>query len=969
MQLLGQNLAIASAGPRVTISGPDGGAQIGQDAVQFYASSPDQITSLTCSVDGQAAEDCPGNGVSYINYAWMLSTGVHSLTITATGPTGSTTVPARTFEIVDAPQPQISNISYGQRFDTASGLTLAWNNTGGPISSASCYVYNGAYTNWDYQERDCTSPIDLSDMTDGQVSFYMVADGPGGQGYADVYFYVGAQPTVTIDDSSVVVDGDSVTAQFTTEHAAYVYCYAHNDGWSYNQQLGPDCASPVSFSGLQGGYITLEIYAYDASWSSSGTDSVRFYITPVPTSVDINEAGITTTDGNVSVPFTKSGATYAYCTLHDASYSYYVQSGPYCTSPATFNNVPAGTYTFDVQVYDSTWSQYASDSAQVNVVSTVPPVVTINQPAEGQSVSAADPAFSYTVNVAPTAVQCTLDGNALPCGSNTAQSYSGTLGDLTPGPHTLVVTATNEYGSRPTTRNFTAVEAPKVTITSGPANGDSLRVSKINVSYTVTGTATSVSCTLNGQNLPSCGGVTGGSFYAPQNVSPYGYRWLRTDVPNTYSVTATNSSGMSSTVTRTFNVIYDPIVTNVDGITHHQHPTNFYSTYMTSYEVAGGKIMVAGQYQTLKNLNTFPDLSEKGLLFTRLNSDMTLDTSYGTNGEKRFSLGNYDSQISALQEPLAISHDDASGYTYYVMSKYSDNRDHLVRFDAAGNYDTSFGNPVVPTNRGNPDYHTYIWPVSVKPLADGHLALAGYGENSVVVTMLNADGSVDTNYGTGGQATLASATCHPSADLTQDASGRLLVGVSCSYSASYASYLYRLNTDGSVDGSFGPTQFGSFNVPKRVDVAADGTITVAGHETYSAFMATVSDGGVKLSQSSLFSGKFVAAAENQSVTRDAQGRYVFAAQNSASNCYPCSSTVGRANADGTPDATFGTAGDGSMTLTKLAMAPYAVNETQEQAQIEGVLALTDGRTAVYGWQGQQMTMRDVLADGSGPVGG
>jgi uncharacterized delta-60 repeat protein len=137
----------------------------------------------------------------------------------------------------------------------------------------------------------------------------------------------------------------------------------------------------------------------------------------------------------------------------------------------------------------------------------------------------------------------------------------------------------------------------------------------------------------------------------------------------------------------------------------------------------------------------------------RLNQDGTRDTSFGSDGQVLTPIPGYDGATNSIGD-LALQPDGkivAGGYNF----AYPSSTDFvLARYNPDGSLDTGFGSgglvaadPPTASRQG--------WAIALQP-RDGKIVFAGsdfYQSSSFsgfIVERFNADGSVDTRYGTGG---------------------------------------------------------------------------------------------------------------------------------------------------------------------------------------------------------------------------
>jgi uncharacterized delta-60 repeat protein len=255
--------------------------------------------------------------------------------------------------------------------------------------------------------------------------------------------------------------------------------------------------------------------------------------------------------------------------------------------------------------------------------------------------------------------------------------------------------------------------------------------------------------------------------------------------------------------------------------------------------------------------------SHDDFALARYNADGSLDTTFGTGGKVTTAIGMWASAHSiAIQSDGKIV---AAGLSAANSSSYYDFA--LVRYNADGSLDTTFDTDgIVTTAIGA--YHDEAYSVAVQ--SDGKIIAAGRSSDSTnsnagfALVRYNADGSLDTTFGTGGKVTTAIGTGNDYANSVAIQSGGKIVAAGHSYNGSnYDFALVRYNADGSLDTTFG--------------TSGKVTTAIGTGDDYANSIAVQSG------------GKIVAAgySNNGSTSDFALARY---------------------NADGSLDATFGTGG-------------------------------------------------------------
>lgn len=251
-----------------------------------------------------------------------------------------------------------------------------------------------------------------------------------------------------------------------------------------------------------------------------------------------------------------------------------------------------------------------------------------------------------------------------------------------------------------------------------------------------------------------------------------------------------------------------------------------------------GKIIAVGQYWN-GEINVYK--------ICRYNANGTADTSFGTNGIVYADVTSYqfDLALDVVVQPdnkIVIA-----GKSYQTIENAV-----ISRFNEDGTPDTAFadnGVAIVPLSpdSGNGSFED----VTLQP--DGKIVAAGYAigpfgtgggnANNPAVARLNADGTPDTTFGTGGKIVLPAAfeanDQFKSLHLQND--GKILAGGNASFPYPYlrtCHYLTRLTSNGGVDTTFGnegrllhnfTTSNNEYlNYLEDIDQMPDGRIVTAG---------------------------------------------------------------------------------------------------------------------------------------------
>ena len=284
--------------------------------------------------------------------------------------------------------------------------------------------------------------------------------------------------------------------------------------------------------------------------------------------------------------------------------------------------------------------------------------------------------------------------------------------------------------------------------------------------------------------------VTTGSSYRPFNYNYYGASntsgTLTLSATIRGSVVTVNKSISTSTSNGApgdLDTTFDSDGKKLDNFTGN---TNDW-TMNESVQVQpnDGKIVSIGQ--TWAATNRFA--------ITRLNQDGSFDTSFNSTGK----LSLYSTE-SVAGRALRLQPD---GKIVVAGSKLT-NAIYLARVNTDGTLDTSFGTSGLKTL--TPGYNAWVEQIQIQQ--DGKILLTGLLEQGspakyyATVTRLNSDGSLDTTFGSSGYATLADAdTVAYSIGLTSD--NKIIAGGYTGTGASQNYLIYRLTSSGALDTTFG----------------------------------------------------------------------------------------------------------------------------------------------------------------------
>jgi uncharacterized delta-60 repeat protein len=243
-----------------------------------------------------------------------------------------------------------------------------------------------------------------------------------------------------------------------------------------------------------------------------------------------------------------------------------------------------------------------------------------------------------------------------------------------------------------------------------------------------------------------------------------------------------------------------------------------------------GKIVLAGEFELALSNGTFVS----DFTVARFNTNGSLDLAFGTSGTGQVATDIGNAANSARN--LVIQPNGAIVVSGKPQCSQSgcDHTD-VVRYNANGTLDTSFGSGGKLTLAG-----VEVGEGLVRQ-SDGKLVLAGGVTTATVPTTarfvlmrLNADGAIDTSFGTAGTVDTAFTESATANAVGLQADGKIVAVGTRAFSANPNFIVARYNTNGSVDATFGSDGnlsidfFGFSDAGENVLVQPDGKIVVGG---------------------------------------------------------------------------------------------------------------------------------------------
>ena len=213
------------------------------------------------------------------------------------------------------------------------------------------------------------------------------------------------------------------------------------------------------------------------------------------------------------------------------------------------------------------------------------------------------------------------------------------------------------------------------------------------------------------------------------------------------------------------------------------------------------------------------------VIVTRLNPDGASDPSFDSDGTIAVNLGGSDAASDVARQP------DGKIVIAGRTSTAGNQNMAVMRLNAAGTLDTSFdGDGTRAIDHGGADDARAVL---VQP--DGKILLAGLGTASedILVMRLNADGSSDLSFDGDGTAVVNLGASDSSAGIALQADGKIVVAGRTTAAGNPNAAVTRLNSNGSLDSSFGrdgtrTIDYGGLDDAAEVLVQPNARIVVAG---------------------------------------------------------------------------------------------------------------------------------------------
>ncbi|MET8447327.1 calcium-binding protein [Streptomyces sp. NPDC005209] len=327
-------------------------------------------------------------------------------------------------------------------------------------------------------------------------------------------------------------------------------------------------------------------------------------------------------------------------------------------------------------------------------------------------------------------------------------------------------------------------------------------------------------------------------------------------------------------------------------------------------ESRGVAVQADGRIVTV-GLNQPPESGEVNFALARYNSDGSPDLGFGTGGQviTDFRGGEDIADAAAVQADGKI----------VVVGRTSDAETFLpqftvARYNADGTLDTGFGTGGTVVSDFGTGGPSEAFGVELQP--NGRIVAAGMSGSDVAVARYNADGSPDTGFdGDGKVATVFAGGAATAFDVALQSDGKIVAAgrAGYNYPANASDFaLARYNADGSLDTGFDgdgrvTTPFAQADVAGGVAVQSDGKIVAGGSSDFDFALARYNANGAL---DSGFSGDGKVTTDFGTGSQDGSSDLALQSDGKIVSAGISNSdfAVARYNTDGGLDGGFGTGG-------------------------------------------------------------
>ncbi len=317
--------------------------------------------------------------------------------------------------------------------------------------------------------------------------------------------------------------------------------------------------------------------------------------------------------------------------------------------------------------------------------------------------------------------------------------------------------------------------------------------------------------------------------------------------------------------------------------------------------------------------------SGSNAVIARYQADGSLDSTFGTSGYATFS--GY-----AMSATL-----DSSGNILVAGLHWADMG--VWRFSSSGTADSSFGS----SGAAYVDFGGYEYANDMALQSDGKIVITGIGGGACGIARLNADGSLDSSFDSDGKLVISfpgvSTFNNEGQGVVIQPSGKIVVaGTAYSNTTGYNSDIFRLDSDGTLDTSFGSGGWisftGNYAWSVKLDALTGGDLIVGEYGVLYRYTADGDlDGGFGVSGVSDSTSIW-----NYALAVQPDGKVVVGGAMIPGGVGDWG--VARYNADGTLDDTFGTGG--------VFQTHFGASSYSQMDRAQAVCVQADGQILVGG---------------------
>jgi len=543
-----QQLSIDTTPPLLTVSAPTNG-QTTNDNTPLITGTTDPGDTVKVYVDGNLVATLIGDGSgNWSTTSAPLSDGSHSVVVTATEPSGTTTTSPTISFTIDTVAPTIQ-INNGNAILT-NDVTPAIPGTSSEPNGTTISVTINGQTNTTTMSGGSWSIANWSpSLAEGTyLVSASVTDAAGNTAATSV--------SLTVDATAPSVAVTSPANGSTTSDNTPLITGTAETGTTVKVYVDGNLVTTISVNGsgtwsytsatLVDGSHTVSATATDNAGNVGTSATNTFTVFGTAPTITINSGNpIRTNDNTPTITGTSNtpAGTTVSVTINGSTNTTTVQSGGIWSInwPTTLSD---GNYPVTASVTYA--SQTATDN-QTLTIDTVAPAVTVDSPANGSATNDNTPLVASGSTEPGVTVIVKVDGT--PIDTVTADNngdWSTTSPTLSDGSHTVTAVAIDVVGNSSTaTSTFTVdTTVPTITITGGASVTTNDRTPTIS-GTTSEANGTTISITLNSQTFTTT--ASGGTWTRD---------WPTTLADGTYPTTAsvTDAAGNSATANQNITV-------------------------------------------------------------------------------------------------------------------------------------------------------------------------------------------------------------------------------------------------------------------------------------------------------------------------------------------------------------------------------------------------------------------------------